>query len=62
MGDKPQLIATARPGGPPLSSCPWQWLVPGGNFCADPAVARDGVISPQECSALSAVATGQQEG
>ena len=35
MGDKPQLIATARPGGPPLSSCPWQWLVPGGNFCAN---------------------------
>lgn len=32
--DQPQLIATARPGGPPLSSCPWQGLVPGRNFCA----------------------------
>lgn len=35
MENKPCVIATARLGSPLLSSCPWQWLTPGGNFCSD---------------------------
>lgn len=62
MGDRAQQIAPARLKG--LHSHP----LPGNGWCQEgisvliPAVAWDGVICPQEHSALVAVATGQQEG
>lgn len=51
IGAKPQLIATARPGGPALSS------LPGNDWCQEgisaliPAAAQDGDIHPPERSA-----------